>query len=54
MNNFVRNTDENVACQRWPNGRAKVAKWEEGRQEAAVSKYVKEFFLKWPKSSIHA
>ena len=32
----------------------KVAKWAEGRQEAAVSKCVKEFFLKWPKSSIHA
>ena len=32
----------------------KVAKWAEGRQEAAVSKCVKEFFLEWPKSSIHA
>ena len=32
----------------------KVAKWAEGRQEAAVSKYVKEFFLKPPKSSIYA
>ena len=31
-----------------------MAKCAEGRQEAAVSKCVKDFFLKWPKSSIHA
>ena len=31
----------------------KVAKSGEGRQGAAVSKCVKDFFLKWPKSSIH-
>ena len=50
MNSSVRNTYENVAWQRWPYGRDKVAKWEEGRQGAAVTKCVKEFFLKWPKS----
>ena len=46
LNSIVRNTDENVAWQRWPNGRTKVAKWAEGRQEAAVTKCVKEFFSK--------
>ena len=50
----VGNTDENVAWQRWPDWRSKVAKPEEGRQGAAVTKCVKESFLKWPKSSIHA
>ena len=33
---------------------SKVAKWEEGRQGAAVTKCVEEFFSKWPNSSIHA
>ena len=51
MNSFVRNTDENVACQRWPNGRSKVAKWAEGRQEAAVTKCVKDFFFEVAKFS---
>ena len=45
MNRSVGNTDVNVACQRWPNGRSKVAKPEEGRQGAAVTKCVKEIFF---------
>ena len=45
MNSFVRNTDENVVWQRWPNWGSKVAKLGEGRQGAAVTKCVKEFFF---------
>ena len=45
MNSSVGNTDENVTWQRWPNGRSKVAKPEEGRQGAAVTKCVKEIFF---------
>ena len=45
MNSYVGNTDEYVAWQRWPNGGSKVAKSGEGRQGAAVSKCVKEFFF---------
>ena len=32
----VRNTYEQMASQTWPNGRRKVAKWEEAGQEALV------------------
>ena len=50
----MRNTYEKMASQTWPNGRRKVAKWEEAGQEALVKSFWVKNWKNWFKRVVHA